>query len=107
VIALDRMPLEKIDKEDGRIKTGWLEGWSQRNARSVLSKKLLDENWKERHSLSIRVSRDNEYCTVSVRCRAQERPRGGSAAYRWQRVHSTGEREEEFLTHVEEILGIE
>ncbi len=106
IIALDGMLLEKIDKEKGLIKTGWLEGWSQRKARSVLTRRFLDENWKERYALTVNISHKNTFCTVAVRCRVQERPRGGSAAYRWQRVHSTGEREEEFLMHVEDILGL-
>ncbi|MDR4504644.1 MAG: hypothetical protein MRK01_07615 [Candidatus Scalindua sp.] len=106
VIALDGMPLEKIDKDKGLIKSGWLEGWSQKNARSVLTRKFLDDNWQERHCLIVNVSRNNTFCTVAVSCRVQEKPRGGSAAYRWQRVHSTGEKEEEFLTHVEDIIGL-
>lgn len=105
LIALDGMPLDKIDKEKGLIKTGWLEGWSQRSARSALTRRFLDENWKERHCLIVKISRDNAFCTIAVSCRVQERPRGGSAAYRWQRVHSTGEKEEEFFVHVEDILG--
>jgi hypothetical protein len=104
IIALDGMPLEKINKEKGLIKSGWLEGWSQKNARSVLTRRFLDESWKERYSLTVTISQNNIFCTVAVSCRTQERPRGGSAAYRWQRLPSTGEREEEFLMHIEDIL---
>lgn len=107
MIALDGMPLEKIDKEKGLIKSGWLEGWSQKKARSVMTRRFLDDNWKERYSLIVNVSRNSTFCTVSVSCRVQEKPRVGSAAYRWQRVQSTGEKEEEFLIHVEDILGLQ
>ena len=105
IIALDGMPLEKIDKEKGVIKTGWIEGWSQREARSALTRRFLDDSWKARYCLIVTVSHHDTFCSVKVISREEERPRGGSAAYRWQRIQSSGEKEEEFLTHVEEILG--
>ncbi|MDR4499117.1 MAG: DUF3576 domain-containing protein [Candidatus Scalindua sp.] len=105
IIALDGMPLEKIDKEKGVIKTGWIEGWSQREARSVLTRGFLDDTWKARRCLIVTISPHDTFCSVKVICREEERPRGGSSAYRWRRVQSSGEMEEEFLTHVEEILG--
>jgi hypothetical protein len=42
--------------------------------------------------------------SVKVKCQLQQKPRGGSAAYRWQRVKSTGEIEEEVLRRIEELL---
>jgi len=105
IIALDGMPLEKIDKEKGVIKTGWIEGWSPREARSVLTRSFLEDSWKARYCLIVTISPHDTFCSVKVISREEERPRGGSAAYRWERVQSSGEKEEEFLTHVEEILG--
>jgi hypothetical protein len=43
--------------------------------------------------------------SVKVSCQVQEKARGGSAAYRWERKKSTGEREEEALMRIEEILS--
>lgn len=104
LVSLDGMPLEKIDKENGIIKTGWIEGWSQRKARSIMTNRFLDDYWKERHRLVINLSRSNTVSSVTVKCQIQEKARGGSAAYRWERKPSTGEKEEETLTRIEEIL---
>ena len=93
-------------KRRALLRQAGLRDGHKENARSVLTRRFLDDNWKARHCLIVNVSRRDTFCSVTVSCRAQERPRGGSAAYRWQRVHSTGEKEEEFLTHVEDIIGI-
>ena len=36
-----RFPLDKINKEKGIIKTGWVEGFSQRKARSIMTDRSL------------------------------------------------------------------
>ncbi len=105
IMALGNMPLEKIDKEKGIIKTGWAEGYSQtRKARTVVTDRFLDDYWKERYKLTITVSGNIMASSVKVRCQLQQKPRGGSAAYRWERIKSTGEIEEEVLRRVEELL---
>ncbi len=103
--SLDGMPLDKIDKEKGIIKTGWVEGWSQKKARSILTDRLLDDYWKERFRLMVKISGNILNSSITVRAQVQEKARGGSAAYRWERKKSSGEKEEEILTRIEEILG--
>ncbi len=105
IMALGNMPLDKIDKEKGIIKTGWAEGYSQtRKARSVVTDRFLEDYWKERYRLTITISGNIMASTVKVRSQLQQKPRGGSAAYRWQRMKPTGEIEEEVLRRIEELL---
>jgi len=99
------LPLDKINKEKGTIRTGWVEGFSERKARSIVTDRLLDDYWKERYRITIKISGNNLISSVKVSCQVQEKARGGSAAYRWERKKSTGEREEEALMRIEEILG--
>ncbi|KHE90231.1 MAG: DUF3576 domain-containing protein [Candidatus Scalindua rubra] len=105
IMALGNMPLDKIDKEKGIIKTGWVQGYSQtRKARSAITDRFLEDYWKERYKLTITISGNIMASSVTVRCQLQQKPRGGSAAYRWERVKSTGEIEEEVLRRTEELL---
>ena len=105
IMALGDMPLDKINKEKGTIKTGWAQGYSQtRKARSVVTDRFLNDYWKERYRLTITISGNIMASTVKVRSQLQQKPRGGSAAYRWQRMKSTGEIEEEVLRRIEELL---
>ncbi len=103
--SLDGMSLDKIDKEKGLIKTGWIEGLSQRKARSILTDRFLEDYWKERYRLIIKISGNILNSSITVRAQVQEKARGGSAAYRWERKKSSGEKEEWILTRIEEILG--
>ena len=105
LMLLGDLPLDKINKEKGIIKTGWVEGFSERKARSIVTDRLLDDYWKERYRITIKISGNNLISSVKVSCQVQEKARGGSAAYRWERKKSTGEREEETLMRIEEILG--
>ncbi|MFQ5686731.1 MAG: hypothetical protein ACE5GV_08735 [Candidatus Scalindua sp.] len=105
LMSLGDLPLDKINKEKGIIKTGWVEGFSQRKARSIVTDRLLDDYWKERYRITFRISGNNLISSVKVSCQVQEKARGGSAAYRWERKRSTGEREEDALMRIEEILS--
>ena len=105
IMSLGDLPLDKINKEKGLIKTGWAQGYSQtRKARSVVTDRFLEDYWKERYRLTVTISGNIMASSVKVRCQLQQKPRGGSAAYRWQRVKSTGEIEEEVLRRIEELL---
>ncbi len=55
IMSLGDLPLDKIDKEKGIIKTGWVEGFSQRKARSIMTDRLLDDYWKERYRITIKI----------------------------------------------------
>ena len=105
LMSLGDLPLDKIEKEKGIIRTSWIEGFSQRKARSIVTDQFLDDYWKERYRVTIKISGNNLISSVKVSCQVQEKARGGSAAYRWERKKSTGEREEEALMRIEEILG--
>ncbi len=105
IMSLGDLPLDKVNKEKGIIKTGWAEGFSQtRKARSVVTDRFLEDYWKERYRLTITISGNIMASSVKVSCQLQQKPRGGSAAYRWQRMKSTGEIEEEVLRRIEELL---
>ena len=105
LMSLGDLPLDKINKEKGTIRTGWVEGFSERKARSIVTDRLLDDYWKERYRITIKISGNNLISSVKVSCQVQEKARGGSAAYRWEKKKSTGEREEEALMRIEEIFG--
>ncbi len=104
IMSLGDMPLGKIDKEKGIVRTDWIEGFSERSSRSVLTDRFLNDYRKERYRLTFTISGNLLVSSVKVRCQVQEKARGGSAAYRWERMKSTGEREEEALMRLEEIL---
>ncbi len=105
IMSLGDLPLDKINKEKGIIKTGWAQGYSQtRKARSVVTDRFLNDYWKERYRLTITISGNFMASSVRVKCQLQQKARGGSAAYRWERVKSTGEIEEEVLRRIEELL---
>jgi len=104
-MSLGDLPLDKINKEKGTIRTGWVEGFSQRKARSIVTDQFLDDYRKERYRITIKISGNNLISSVKASCQVQEKARGGSAAYRWERKKSTGEREEEALMRIEEILS--
>ncbi len=103
--SLDGMPLDKTDKEKGLIKTGWIEGWSQKKARSILTDRFLEDYWKERYRLIVKISGNILNSSITVRAQVQEKARGGSAAYRWERKKSSGEKEEKLLAIIEDILS--
>ena len=105
LMSLGDLPLDKINEEKGTIRTGWVEGFSQRKARSIVTDQFLDDYWKERYRITIKISGNNLISSVKASCQVQEKARGGSAAYRWERKKSTGEREEEALMRIEEILS--
>ena len=105
LMSLGDLPLDKINKEKGTIRTGWIEGLSQRKARSIVTDQFLDDYWKERYRITFRISGNNLISSVKASCQVQQKARGGSAAYRWQRKESTGEREEKALMRIEEILS--
>ncbi len=81
LMSLGDLPLDKINKEKGIIRTGWVEGFSERKARSIVTDRLLDDYWKERYRITIKISGNNLISSVKVSCQVQEKARGGSAAY--------------------------
>lgn len=105
IVSLDGLPLKEIDKENGIVKTGWVEGFSQKKARGIITDRFKGDYEKERRFITVNIQSNGLVSTVTVKCRVQEKARGGSAAYRWERVASTGEREEEILAKIEKMLN--
>ncbi len=105
IMSLGAMPLDRIDKERGIVRTGWLEGFSEKSSRGILTDRFLNDYRKERYRLSFTITGNLLVSSVKVRCQVQEKARGGSAAYRWERIMSTGEREEDALMRLEKILS--
>ena len=105
IMSLGDMPIGKIDKEKGLVRTDWIEGFSEKSSRSVLTDRFLNDYRKERYRLTFSITGNLSRSSVKVSCQVQEKARGGSAAYRWERVKSTGEREEDALMRLEEILA--
>ena len=57
IMSLEDLPIDKINKGKGTIKTGWAEGFSQtRKARSLVTDRFLNDYWKERYRLTITIS---------------------------------------------------
>ncbi len=105
IMSLGDMPLGKIDKDKGIVRSDWIEGFSGKSSRSVLTDRFLNDYRKERYRLTFTIPGNLLVSSVKVRCQVQEKARGGSAAYRWERMKSTGEHEEEALMRIEEILS--
>ncbi len=70
-----------------------------------MTDRFLDDYWKERFRLIVKISGNTLISSITVRAQVQEKARGGSAAYRWERKKSSGEKEEGILTRIEEILN--
>ena len=95
------IPIEVQDKGKGSIKTQWIRGWSTTRTTGV----LLEGQWQERHRLYITVKGEQNKTYVSINAQIEEKPPGGSQAYRWDRVASDGTLEQAFLKKLEYILN--
>ncbi len=84
--------LEEADKGRGRIVTQWLYRESERRM-GVLRR----DYWKERHRLTLRIKDRGQETEVMVYGIAEEKRPGGTQAYRWERIQSSGDLEMEVL----------
>lgn len=99
--VIEGIRVNTVDKEKGTIRTQWVKRWSRRKTTGV----LLEGQWQERYRLIIKVSGEQNKTYVSVNTQIEEKPPGGSGAYRWSRVPSDGTIEQEFLKKLENILA--
>ncbi|GAB64186.1 conserved hypothetical protein [Candidatus Jettenia caeni] len=99
--VIEGIRVKAVDKEKGIIRTQWVKGWSRRRTTGV----LLEGQWQERYRLTIKVSGEQNKTYVSVNTQIEEKPPGGSGAYRWSRIPSDGVIEQEFLKKLENILA--
>ena len=99
--AVEGIHIEAKDKKIGVLTTQWVKGWSTKKTTGLLS----EGQWQERYRLLIKVSGEQNKTYVSVNAQIEEKPPGGSQAYRWNRTTSDGTLEREFLQKVENILS--
>lgn len=102
-IALEGIEIEESDRERGVIVTQWIERWSASKDMGL----LLEGRWHERYRLRITLEnkegkKDKTY--VSVSTQMEDKPPGGSRAYRWNRITSDGTIEQSFLRKLEDII---
>lgn len=98
--TLEGIPIEVSDREKGFIKTRWVERWSEKKTTGL----LFEGRWHERHRFLINVKKKDEKVYVSVNALVEEKPPGGSKAFRWDRVASDGTLERIFMDRLENIL---
>lgn len=98
--VIEGIRVKTVDEEKGIIKTQWVKGWSGRTTGS-----LLEGQWQKRYRLTIKINGEQNKTYVSVNAQIEEKPPGGSGAYRWRRTPSDGVIEQEFLKKLENILA--
>ncbi len=101
VQAVEGTPVDIRDKEKGFLRTNWVVGRSTTKTSGL----LLEGTWQERYRLHVRIAGIGDKSYVSINAQREEKPPGGSAAYRWNRVESDGTLEQDFLKKLETILG--
>ncbi|MGR3310577.1 MAG: hypothetical protein ACUZ77_07345 [Candidatus Brocadiales bacterium] len=100
-LVIGSIHIKEENKETGEIRTEWVE--EQPIGRGGL---LLGVYWIEKYRFIISTSRASEKVTrVSVLCLVQEKTKGGSRSFRWERKKSSGEREQQLLNEIEKILA--
>lgn len=99
--AAEGIRIETKDKESGVLTTQWVKGWSTKRTTGL----VLEGQWQERYRLLIKITGEQNKTYVSVKAQIEEKPPGGSQAYRWSRTTSDGTLEREFLQKVENILS--
>lgn len=99
--TLEGIRIKKSEREKGVIVTDWVKGWSGTKSMGL----FLEGKWQQRFRLIIKMSEEQGKTYVSVNAMIEEKPPGGSAAYRWNRTPSDGTFEQDFLNRLEKILG--
>lgn len=94
------IPIEMKDTKQGFLQTDWIKGWSTKKSSGL----LMEGEWQERHRLLIQVTGEQDKTYVSIHTQIEEKPPGGSRAYRWNRIVSDGTIEQDFLKRIENIL---
>lgn len=103
ISALGTTPLEIVDKHNGFIKTGWIEGRSGRETSGL----FLEAHWKERYRLLISIismSALDARTEISIVTHSEEKAPAGLQASNWKRKASDGRLEYHLLEEVERLL---
>lgn len=95
-----QVELEDIDKSQGKIVTQWLyrEGEKSMGVRGI--------PWEERHRLTLRIKGKGRVTEVGAYAIVEEKGPGGTQAYRWTRMESTGDLEREVLGAIGETVEL-
>lgn len=98
---MDRqVKLEEADRTRGKMVTQWL--YREGERRMGVGDR---GRWTERYRLTLQVSRKGEATKLSAHAIVEEKSPGGTQAYRWQRVRSTGDLEREALEAIRRAVG--
>lgn len=95
-----QVDLKEVDKGRGKIVTHWLYRESKKRMGT-----LQRGYWKERHRLTLRVEDRGQATEISMYAIVEEKRPGGTQAYRWERIKSTGDLEREVLEAIEEAIA--
>lgn len=99
--ALAGVSIKKANDEAGKLETEWVEERPMQKGTGL----LVDTYWVERYRFIISTSRESEMVTrLSVLCLVQEKTKGGARSFNWVRKKSSGEREQQLLDKIDEIL---
>ncbi|MFQ5956794.1 MAG: hypothetical protein ACE5KK_03385 [Candidatus Brocadiales bacterium] len=95
-----QVELREADKGQGKIITQWLFRESEKGMGM-----LQRGYWKERHRLTLRIKGKERGTEVSTYAIVEEKRPGGTQAYRWTRMESTGDLEREVLEAIEAAIA--
>lgn len=96
-----QVELEKADKAQGKIVTQWLYRESEKSMGMI-----RDMPWQERHRLTLYVKDKGRVTEVNAYALVEEKRPGGTQAYRWTRVESTGDLERKVLDSIGEEIEL-
>ena len=103
ILSLGDIPLEKVDKSNGFIKTAWIKGKSEKETSGL----LFVRSWKERSRLLINVtsiSAIDKNAEVTITLHAEEKAPGGIQGSMWQRKATDGSFENSLIEKIEQFL---
>ncbi|MBI1953531.1 MAG: hypothetical protein HYS41_05340 [Candidatus Omnitrophica bacterium] len=97
--VLGKTPLRSVDRAQGVIQTGWVEGWGDRRFG------LMGGSWHRRYRLTISLKPLEGGSQVAVASQQEEKAPAGRLALRWRRVPSDGSVETDFLNRLKAQAG--
>lgn len=101
VKVLGDLPIKEADAGRQTIETEWMEGWSHRPF-GAFRGGIMGGQWKRRMQMVLRLRPGPDGGTeVRLISRVQEKPPGGTQAYRWKPVASDGKMEREIMGRID------
>ncbi len=93
--------IREADKAEGKIETEWF----YRESEKYMGL-LHGGYWKERYKMHLQLVTRGDTTTVTIRSLAEEKRPGGTQAYRWKRMASSGEVEEFIFKEIGKSLTV-